>query len=54
MSEPFGQLVRVAPSGAVGLLGCIIGSAGVGFEPKFDFGNARSTVVRDRPGLSYI
>jgi tetratricopeptide (TPR) repeat protein len=25
----------------------------VGLEPKFDFGSARSTLVRDRPRLSY-
>jgi len=26
----------------------------VGLEPKFDFGSARSTLVRDRPRLSYL
>ena len=37
----------------MGFLGCVTGGAEVGLEPKFDFGSARSTLVRDRPRLSY-
>jgi hypothetical protein len=37
----------------MGFLGCVTGGAEVGLEPKFDFGGARSTLVRDRPRLTY-
>ena len=36
-----------------GFLGCIIGGGEWVYGIKFDFGSAGSTVVRDRPGLSY-
>ena len=35
------------------MLGCVVGGAGTGLWVKFDFGSARSTVVRDRPDLGY-